>query len=688
MSFRPNFHLQKQEKKSRNHHIRVSSNPIELSHTYINQFNNTFNPNKGSNSPIFKTIKSYASIKLKNDKNIENLLSNYLYISPNVDSNKSNVTNFENFMSKTKKNFYHQQKSKISKYLNQTKKSTTLELNDETLPHIYIDSINYKNPIDSLGSLIRNRNIYDNILKDYNLKTLNTYSKKIEKYSTDINKRKLKQKIKITSLLPQSIEKENNTLFRDIRRRSSIKKSFSLNKLSNNKEEEEKKKPEKKIIAIPPISYEKKSLFLLCKNIYQKNTFPECREQFSMDIERNKNEIFLFGGLNSNMKNSNLWKFYPNQLKWEKIKPLNSIDPRLGHTGNIYENRYIIFGGRYYNSNDYASLDIYNTETNNWFSPLEKPFFPLRRNHISCMIGSHMFIHGGISDKGEYLSDSYILNLNPIRWSSLTFSKYTISPKLAYHSCSLVVSSDIRESQKFNIYHYPDNINLKRIQNKIQIKGLYIFGGKNKEDNQPSNKLYVLIIGQKPLEWIQIDTKGQPPTPRYMSSMDYFEEGNYLIIHGGRNDYSINMVLKDTFVIEMSKLEWLRVDFGQNFSIVKNRCSHQSVISGKTLFIFGGMDDRNYVGSALFVVNLDPGVAGNIIQKAVSIFGFEFGGNFVNGLSKALKKIIMRKREEKKMKEEMEKKNQFGELYFNNNLIINGDNLRKKKKNRKSVLNG
>ena len=79
MSFRPNFHLQKQEKKSRNHHIRVSSNPIELSHTYINQFNNTFNPNKGSNSPIFKTIKSYASIKLKNDKNIENLLSKYLY---------------------------------------------------------------------------------------------------------------------------------------------------------------------------------------------------------------------------------------------------------------------------------------------------------------------------------------------------------------------------------------------------------------------------------------------------------------------------------------------------------------------------------------------------------------------------------------------------------------------------------
>ncbi len=690
MNFRPNFHLKKSENKSRNNHVRILSNPIELSHTYINQFNNTFNPNKGNNSPIFKTIKSYASIKLKNDKNLENLLSNYLYISPNVDSNNSNVTNYENFMSKTKKNFYNQEKCKISKILNQTKKSTTLEINDETLPHIYMDNINYKNPIDSLGSLIQNRDIYDKILKDYNLKTLNTYSKKIQIYSTDINKRKLKQKIKISSLLPKSLEKENNVLFRDLRRRSSIKKSFSLNKISNNKEEEDKKKPEKKIIAIPPISYQKKTLFLLCKNIYQKNTFPECREQFSMDIEKNINEIYLFGGLKSNIKNSNLWKFSPNELKWEKLKPLNSIEPRLGHTGIIYENRFIIFGGRYYNSNDFASLDIYNTETNNWFSPLEKPFFPLRRNHISCMIGSHMFIHGGISDKGEYLNDSYILNLNPIRWSSLTFSKYTIYPKLAYHSCSLVVSSDIRESQRFNIYHYPDNINLKRIQNKIQIKGLYIFGGKNKEDNQPSNKLFVLIIGKKPLEWIQIETKGQPPSPRYMTSMNYFEEGNYLIIHGGRNDYSINMVFKDTFVIEMNKLEWLRVDFGKNFSIVKNRCSHQSVISGKTLFIFGGMDDKNYVGSALFVVNLDPGVSGNVIQKAVSIFGFEFGGNFVNGLNKALKKIIMRKREEKKIKEEMEKKNNnaFGDFYFRESLLNPSENFRKKKKNRKSVLNG
>ena len=673
---------------SRNIHLRINSNPIELSHTYITQFNNSLSTNMGKNSKIFKTIKSYANIKIKNDNKAENLISNYLYQSPNISSN------YEDFITRSNRNFYYQQKNEISRFLNQTKKSTTVDINEENLPHIYTDK-QYRNPIESLGSLLRNKNIYNKILKNYNLKTLNVYSKGIERYSTEGNLKKMKQKIKITSIVPKTLEKENNNLFQvkkkpTIKKEKTLNKDNSLNNINKNENEnnnnenkeniknkEEKKDEHKKIIAIPSTAFQKGSLFLLCKQIYENTNFPESREQFSMDIEINSNKIYLFGGLNSNMKNPNLWRLNPNEIKWNKLKSTNYTEPRLGHSGTVYQNKYIIFGGRYYNSNIFASLDIYNIDNNNWFSPYEKPFFQLRRNHISCMIGSHMFIHGGISEKGEYLSDSYLLNLNPYRWSSLTFSKYTIPPTLAYHSCALVVSSDISNNPKFNIYKYPENINLKRLQSKIQIKGLYVFGGKNKEDSQPSNNLYALLIGKKPLEWIQIETKGQSPSPRYMTSMNYFEEGNYIIIHGGRNDYSINMVMKDTYILEMSRLEWLRVDFGQNNNIVKNRCSHQSCISGKTLFIFGGMDEMKYVGSALFVVNLDPGVSGNMIQKAVSIFGFEFGGNFVNGLSKALKKIIARKREEKRLREEKEKMEK--ELGYS----VKKDKKDKKKKNKR-----
>ena len=191
---------------SRNIHLRINSNPIELSHTYITQFNNSLSTNMGKNSKIFKTIKSYANIKIKNDNKAENLISNYLYQSPNVSSN------YEEFITSSNRNFYYQQKNEISRFLNQTKKSTTVDINEENLPHIYTDK-QYRNPIESLGSLLRNKNIYNKILKNYNLKTLNVYSKGIERYSTEGNLKKMKQKIKITSIVPKTLEKENNNLF-------------------------------------------------------------------------------------------------------------------------------------------------------------------------------------------------------------------------------------------------------------------------------------------------------------------------------------------------------------------------------------------------------------------------------------------------------------------------------------------
>ena len=52
--------------------------------------------------------------------------------------------------------------------------------------------------------------------------------------------------------------------------------------------------------------------------------------------------------------------FFFIEIKRNKLKSTNYIKPRLGHSGTVYQNKYIIFGGRYYNSNIFASLDIYN----------------------------------------------------------------------------------------------------------------------------------------------------------------------------------------------------------------------------------------------------------------------------------------------------------------------------------------
>jgi len=65
--------------------------------------------------------------------------------------------------------------------------------------------------------------------------------------------------------------------------------------------------------------------------------------------------------------------------------------------------------------------------------------------------------------------------------------------------------------------------------------------------------------------------------------MNYYEEGNFLIIHGGRNDKSNDsFALCDTFLLELRKLEWLEVKiFSENYTQVFNRCGHSSIIHCK-----------------------------------------------------------------------------------------------------------
>lgn len=210
-------------------------------------------------------------------------------------------------------------------------------------------------------------------------------------------------------------------------------------------------------------------------------------------------------------------------------------------------------------------------------------------------------------------------------------------PTLAYHSSCVVLPEDIISNSKINIYKFPD-LN-KRGFYKTKEKGLYVFGGKFNEDSESiSNTLYNLRMGVKQFEWVIIETEGKPPIPRYLASMSYNEALNIIIIHGGRNDsisYSvkqlsspsksnifsseplaidqniveqeISITLNDTYVLELGRLEWIRVDIISTivpeFSVL-TRCGHSSLSVGDTLIIFGGQNENVYVGSAFLILNL------------------------------------------------------------------------------------
>ena len=121
----------------------------------------------------------------------------------------------------------------------------------------------------------------------------------------------------------------------------------------------------------------------------------------------------------------------------------------------------------------------------------------------------------------------------------------------------------------------------------------------------PSPLANTIINGE---EWKIIEAQGKRPPPRYFHSMNFYEKGNFLIVHGGRNDYkSDSYALNDTYIFSLTKLEWREVILhsdSPDFKVL-TRCGHAGVIYANKLVIFGGMNANNYLGSSLFVVNLN-----------------------------------------------------------------------------------
>ena len=538
--------------------------------------------NDYANSDRFNTL-SFE----KYDEIMENSLNKYKPININKENNNCYK----------KKSYQHNQiedyNKKINIKINVPKKKIIKRNNDKlkilnnhnSNPYFSIKvnskNYNYENPNDSLKVLNCNNDIYNEMSKDSLIRQKILYNNSLKNYEDHMMQFNIKMpKIKISD--------RSNKLNEEIP---------MINLIEEQKKDEE-------ILPSIPNSGELK-LFSYFK--YPEKNFPEGREQFSICI-KNKN-IILSGGLSTQMKEMNIWSLNIKKIEWTKINILGKSNCRFGHT-TIYDQQKIYFyGGRIkeQNTSVLVGLEIYSFIDNKFSTPyfLNKP--PDRHDHIALKINNEMLIHGGIGLNNQILSDCYILNLQTLKWFEPIINRYSPKPKVYGHTCCLVIPRDILTNLDFNIYNYPEleKQNMHNF-NKIKEKGLYIFGGKT--DTGLSNELWILLFGIKPLNWIKIESKGKPPDPRCFHTMDYFEKGNYLIIHGGRNDeISSTSALNDTFVLDLENLDWIYVNLYsniRNFKVI-SRYGHKSTIFSNKLIIFGGMNNSNYIGSSLFIVNLD-----------------------------------------------------------------------------------
>ena len=573
---------------------------------------------------LMDSIESFSKKKNLNSDQynscISDLMTKYIYSNPDAESNIN--TNYE--LTKTKIKFFMERKKKIQKMLKKSKsmfKYSTSESKfdegDDRSTMVQVKNMEYKDPYDSLGLVLRNKIVHDKILLNYQDRQVQDFGK-IIKFYNNVNKNEMyNKKVKITSIIPSILD---HNLFNPnyMSTNSDDNKIINPNETNvyNNNTKYANKIVEK-VMFLEMNDFVRGSVYMICSFFRPNNFFPESREEFCMDYDTLTKTIILFSGNSSNINTHQLWKFNLVKNVWTSIESDYSPEPRRGHTGILYKNKYYIFGGQFLSSNMLGKLEIFDLNTNTWSQNNYNNYFlfKLRRNHIACLIGSQMLIHGGVDETGEILDDSYLLNLSTnLIWSKTSIMPILIPPKLAYHSCCLVLTSDILYNNKFSIYRLPNAFITKKLNSRIKEMGMYVFGGKNKTI---SNDMWLLKIGKKPLEWERVLTFGSPPSPRYLCSMNFFEKGNFIIIHGGKTKISSeSFALKDTYLFELYRYQWLRVDYGDKDYIVKKRCSHCSTICDNKLFIFGGINDGVFNGSKFFVINLDVNKAKMSLLKS------------------------------------------------------------------------
>ena len=443
------------------------------------------------------------------------------------------------------------------------KKSLQNSLNNSITIDIYKKI--YQNPIHSFNTISKNQIICNSVIDDYNYKCINRF-KKLENHLDSIlnSKSYSSQKLKIFP----SIQKVSEKLL--------------------------------------PFKKKQEKLLLKITNLYPGNNSPESRSQFILVKEGN--DIILHGGYNICRKH-NLWKFNPNEKSWQSIEPIGiKNDLRYAHSGALYHRNLYIFGGKYFKGINLADIEIFNLDKKCWIFP-EFDIgnrIPLRRNHVSCGVGNIMFVHGGMNFENQYLDDMYLFDYKHLKWDNIVINNKNIKiPPLAHHCCCLVAPETIVLNPHFNIYSSPE-LKEKAKKNEIKEKGIYIFGGKISSNGPINNNIYVIKIGIKPFDIIQLKTSGIPPCPRYDSSLNFYEKRNMLIIHGGRNNNKeCENGLNDTFILDLYQLSWTQVEYYNERYIARPRYFHQSIEFEGNLYIFGGIEGNNFIGSELEVIDLN-----------------------------------------------------------------------------------
>ena len=126
-------------------------------------------------------------------------MERYTYYNPKAETDQD-IFNYETEMTKTKADYFKKKKKDIEHYLNQSKKlMKTMNNFKKQKAVIKFNSTEFKNPIDSLGLILKNKTIYDKVMDNYQNREMKTFGNNIRRINKIKEILNLSKNIKITN---------------------------------------------------------------------------------------------------------------------------------------------------------------------------------------------------------------------------------------------------------------------------------------------------------------------------------------------------------------------------------------------------------------------------------------------------------------------------------------------------------
>lgn len=331
---------------------------------------------------------------------------------------------------------------------------------------------------------------------------------------------------------------------------------------------------------------------------------PTSRSMFTINIINNN--IYLFGGLNSN-SNNDMWKFSIVDRSWVKIPSKEPPVPRYNHTAVTMGEEIVIYGGvcpfNYLKAPE--EIVLFNTAIEIFSFPriIGKTKPGSRKGHIALAVSQSMLVQGGYdNDKQTMVNTAYIYHLSKSAWTEFESFGEPL-PFLMYHSA--VVANDYAYCtlQPYSIYRLPADLPTNREKKKYE--GIYIFGGIN-DKKKYCNDVYHIKICRKPCKVIKATIDGLPPCGRINCKMIYMLEYNMIVIHGGMAENQ--RILNDMMILNLEKMNWIRPlmeedELDMERVLMSERTEHEMFSNMGKIFILGGRNSDNYLKMDFEIAN-------------------------------------------------------------------------------------